>query len=229
MRKFLILASMFALAAPALAATNLIVNGDFEAGNTGFTTDAGYSFVGIPGPGAMVPEGTYTVATNAGDFHGSWASVTANTNRNFLIANGAGKSDAAVWKQTVTGLMVGQTYRFSGFAVNVCCNSSFGGPNASPIIIAARSGGLTSLATTGAISNTGVWQAFSGSFVASSTFADLSIFTDINSASGNDFGIDTLSLSAVPESATWAMMITGFGFIGAIARRRRSATAAITA
>jgi len=32
--------------------------------------------------------------------------------------------------------------------------------------------------------------------------------------------------SAVPEPATWAMMIAGFGLIGAAARRRRSGMAA---
>lgn len=31
--------------------------------------------------------------------------------------------------------------------------------------------------------------------------------------------------SAVPESATWAMMIVGFGLVGGVARRRRASTA----
>ena len=55
------------------------------------------------------------------------------------------------------------------------------------------------------------------------------VITDINSPSGNDFGLDTLSLTAVPEPATWAMMITGFCFVGVAARRRRSAILTITA
>lgn len=34
--------------------------------------------------------------------------------------------------------------------------------------------------------------------------------------------IDDVSLTAVPEPATWAMMIIGFGFIGAAMRRRQT-------
>lgn len=42
------------------------------------------------------------------------------------------------------------------------------------------------------------------------------------------WGIDTVSVSrygigAVPEPASWAMLITGFGLVGTIARRRRRA------
>jgi hypothetical protein len=39
----------------------------------------------------------------------------------------------------------------------------------------------------------------------------------------------TLSASAVPEPATWAMMLVGFGFIGATARYRQRKTAAVYA
>jgi hypothetical protein len=38
----------------------------------------------------------------------------------------------------------------------------------------------------------------------------------------NSFEIDDISGSAVPEPATWAMMITGFGLAGAAIRRRRT-------
>jgi hypothetical protein len=48
-------------------------------------------------------------------------------------------------------------------------------------------------------------------------------FTGITLASGsNSFEIDRLAVSgAVPEPATWAMMIAGFGFIGGTMRVRR--------
>ena len=35
-------------------------------------------------------------------------------------------------------------------------------------------------------------------------------------------GVDNVSISlAVPEPASWAMLISGFGLVGAVARRRR--------
>jgi hypothetical protein len=41
-------------------------------------------------------------------------------------------------------------------------------------------------------------------------------------STSNSFEVDALSGSAVPEPATWAMMITGFGLAGAAIRRRRT-------
>lgn len=44
-------------------------------------------------------------------------------------------------------------------------------------------------------------------------------------SSGNSFELDNLAgtLGAVPEPATWSMMILGFGTVGAMLRRRRAA------
>ena len=55
-----------------------------------------------------------------------------------------------------------------------------------------------------------------------------SVFTDakaiLNISSSPDTKIDyVLTLSALPESSTWALMILGFGGIGAAMRRRASA------
>lgn len=43
-------------------------------------------------------------------------------------------------------------------------------------------------------------------------------------STGNSFEFDSLAGTAVPEPATWAMMIMGFGAMGAVLRRRRSMT-----
>ena len=37
--------------------------------------------------------------------------------------------------------------------------------------------------------------------------------------------VDNIKLTAVPEPATWAMMILGFGYMGALLRRRRTVPA----
>jgi hypothetical protein len=41
----------------------------------------------------------------------------------------------------------------------------------------------------------------------------------------SDFSPENANLTAVPEAATWAMMIAGFGLVGGTMRRRRLATA----
>ncbi len=46
------------------------------------------------------------------------------------------------------------------------------------------------------------------------------------SSSGIAFEFDNLAVAGVPEPASWALMIGGFGLAGASLRRRRAATAA---
>jgi len=44
-------------------------------------------------------------------------------------------------------------------------------------------------------------------------------------STGNSFEFDSLAGTAVPEPTTWALMIMGFGSVGAMVRRRRTAYA----
>ena len=48
------------------------------------------------------------------------------------------------------------------------------------------------------------------------------------SATGTAFGpaLDNVSVAAVPEPASWALMLVGFGGLGAVLRRQRRAVAA---
>ncbi len=46
-------------------------------------------------------------------------------------------------------------------------------------------------------------------------------------ARGVAFEFDSIAANAVPEPASWAMLITGFGLVGAMARRRRQPVLAL--
>ncbi len=53
----------------------------------------------------------------------------------------------------------------------------------------------------------------------------LNIFGDCAGGCPADLGVQLVSNAVVPEPATWALMIAGFGMVGFAARRRTAATA----
>lgn len=227
MLKQLALAAAFLAPLPAVA-QEYVVNGDFEAGNTAFTSE--YNYVAGTGPYALYNEGTYTVGSDAASYHKFWANVTGHGGSgNFLIANGVADGSAAsfnVFSQVLTGLTVGVGYQFSAWATNVCCNETFNGSNGAPFLVSVNGSqplpnSIFITSTTVDTSATGVWTLFSGTFVATASNMTLSIYNSTPLKSGNDFGLDDISVVAVPEPAAWGMMIGGFGLAGMAMRRRR--------
>lgn len=58
-------------------------------------------------------------------------------------------------------------------------------------------------------------------------FTDAQNVTSVDfSSSSRAFEIDNVSVTAVPEPATWALLLVGFGMVGVAARRRASHVAA---
>jgi len=53
-------------------------------------------------------------------------------------------------------------------------------------------------------------------------FTSVSIINTSVTGQSDAWGIDNVSFNAVPEPATWAMLIAGFSMIGFSARRRRN-------
>jgi hypothetical protein len=214
---------MLAAAAALVAATpagaaEMLTNGDFEAGNTGFYSSYGNS------PGNYWPEGVYGVATNPQSGHGLFSSFGDHTSGTglMMVVNGASAENAVVWGQS--GLNVAQN---TNYVFSFWLGSAY---PVSPAILTARINGVWQTSEAPATVGMPGWTQFSYVWNSeANTTATVELVDRNLEYHGNDFVLDDMSFSggAVPEPATWAMMIIGFGAVGALIRRRRMAPAAI--
>ncbi len=106
-------ASLLLLVAASTARSTIIVNGDFEAGNTGFTSE--YTYV-PPGPGSLDLEERYTVDTDPQQNNNTFLSIGDHTTGTglMMIINASETTGAVVWQGTTSSsLTVGEQYDFS--------------------------------------------------------------------------------------------------------------------
>ena len=195
------------VAAPALAQTNL----DFEAGNTNGWTSNGNGEVGASSADWTPTQGSSATFKPHGAFYGY---VKAGEN-----------TDPATLSQTFY-LNAGDT--ISGLAGFANLDGYYADPGAffndsasvkiNDILLLSWDG-----LTVGGFSNSG-WNPFS--YVADSAgYYTLEISVQ-NGGDGNvpsSALIDSVRVSGVPEKASWAMMVLGFGFAGTALRTRRRA------
>ncbi len=172
------------------AAQNLVINGNFENGNSGFTTQ--YSFGNVSNPG------TYDIGTSpssAPGAYGDWCNCGDHTTGTgmMLIANGATFASWPVWEQVVH-VSPNKNYRFSYWGAEVDRNS-----NSLPRLALKINGRPigSSIFQKNSPDNGGQWQNFSFTWNSGpSRTADLALY-DLNAdATWNDFAIDDISFTA---------------------------------
>ena len=170
----------------------LIVNGDFESGDTGFTSD--YSF-----RADIDMQGTYSVVDDTLDCHSSAASYGDHTTGAGLMmaANGAASADDVVWSETVN---VSQHYNCD-FSMWV---SSWFYRESEPVAeLEVHINGVQLGDAFPAPSVTGEWERFSASWDAgTSTTAEIAIYDNKTNLVANDFALDDISFVHVPDPAT---------------------------
>ncbi|THD58477.1 MAG: PEP-CTERM sorting domain-containing protein [Phenylobacterium sp.] len=185
---------------------------------------------------SMYNEGTWTIAQNPNAVHDQWINLPSNTN-NMLMLNGAtlpAGGQAATWTSNSFAVTAGE-YNYSYDLMNLCCNTYSGTTSVLQFWYTDGLGNQTLISPI--VSETpaapGVFVTEIGQFnVVANGSIRVGLIDEGGEASGNDFGVDNISVSTgfvnVPEPASWALMLVGFGGLGSVLRgqRRRQAVAA---
>ena len=204
MRKSLI-SVILAASLPVAANAATVVNGSFENGtNPGSFTTIGMCSSAITG---------WSVLSGNVDYIGSYWQASDGVRSVDLSGNSVGTLG-----QTVTGLTAGQSYKVT-FDVS---RNPDGGTN--PRTGVFKAGGQTfNFSYSDASSNRAnmKWQTVSYSFLATGATALISFSSDVSGGCCFGPALDNVRIAAVPEPASWAMMIGGFALLGGALRRRR--------
>ncbi len=164
---------------------NLITNGDFELGNTGFSSD--YDFDSCPPGnqwGSLGCEGVYVLTTNSGDTHTNFPDCNALDGGIFMALNGA-QGLQNVWCQTLS-VNQNSKYEFSALGASIH-------PDSPAELQFAING--SPLSNTLSLAGTCSWLELLDVWISdANTSAEICI-TNLNTAlSGNDFAIDNIFL-----------------------------------
>ena len=235
MLKFVLATGVAAIAALPATAANLVQNGGFEAGYVN-STEFGASF-----PSGAGPTGWTSASANAFNLYLDPATATTveTTTRfpepgqklatsftgaspdggKFVLLDGDSNFNGAL-TQAISGLTVGKSYNVSFYwAASQLQNRtgdtterldvSFGGVTQSTPTVADPSQGFQG------------WFGQSFRFTANAT-TDVLSFLSVGTPNGLPpvALLDGVSVTAVPEPATWGLMLVGLGMVGTAARRR---------
>jgi hypothetical protein len=197
---------------PAGWAAERFLNGDFEAGAVGFTSD--YSFNGVSNTG----EGQFAVVGSPFAVHSSWADFGDHTTGTGLMmtVNAATTDGRALWRQTVN-VAPGQDYTFSAWAAS----SYF----LNPALLSFRANDVEFL-TLQLPTSVGDWiQATTVINSGANEAIEFEIVDLVTEPGGNDVVLDDISLdgpvpTAIPEPHSLLLWVLGV-FRCVLAVRRR--------
>lgn len=211
------------LAVSPASAANMLTNGSFESGFTGWTvggvSDDGFPPVAITyNSTAGYPTGAYGEPIPNDNAVGNPGFDAVGDHAAYFVADLAHPQTLS---QTVT-LVAGTSYTF-GFDVYIPAN---GASNPNDATFSASVGGLQFASFSASGSPVQQWLHFSSAGTATTSGTGEFVFT-YNSFGipAKDFVIDRVYFAptaSVPEPATWALLIGGFGFVGAASRRRKA-------
>ena len=224
-----------AAAVPATAATNLIINGSFEAGALGTGGYTGWTKTNVPtnapttvigyNSNAQYPFGAFGERVTPDNIVSASPDAVGTKAAYFVGDRSVNETISQLTWLTAGNYRVGFSYYLPQNGLNNAGNASFD----------ARIVGISvaSTAITGA-STARTWRYASGvGQIQWAGFYDTSFVFNSNRAPSKDIVVDRVFAIAttdapdviipgVPEPETWAMLIAGFGMVGATLRRRRT-------
>ncbi len=183
-------------------AAQSVINGDFEAGLTGFTATSGVQ-----------------VASGMDYVLGAGGSGSPAAQANHFAAFGGGNVPGVETLSQSFTTVAGRTYNVS---------FQYGAFNAtSEQLVYALTGtpGAT-LSSSGTSNLDSLFTSYTTSFVGTGAATTISFTVAAQAGDNADIFLDSVSVASVPEPAVWGLMIAGFGMVGFAARRRQSAVTA---
>ena len=159
---------------------NIIVNGQFDAGNSDFTTQYIYQ-------NNLQPEGTTFVTSDASLNHPAFVGTGQGGAGNFLAVNGSSNGGQFIWKQQLT-VIPNQTYDISLFLASLVANNNSGN-------IQLRVDGIDVGPVMNCPGPVNTWVPFSNLWTAGASNSAIVSLHSMNSASGgNDFAVDNIQM-----------------------------------
>jgi gliding motility-associated-like protein len=166
---------------------NLVVNGNFSAGNTGFTSDYLYS------PSSGFNAGVYSVGNSVLAWHPQMAACNDHTgaggNGNMLLVNGAEILNVKVWSQTVA-VQPNTNYAFETWLQHIT--------SINPASLQFSINGTTIGPIFNANNTSCIWDRFYTTWNSgNNTSATISIVNQNQVYTGNDFALDDISFTPI--------------------------------
>ncbi|MCB9233098.1 MAG: gliding motility-associated C-terminal domain-containing protein [Bacteroidia bacterium] len=161
---------------------NLVTNGDFSGGNTGFSSNYIYST-------NLNPEGRYWVGPNANTVHPGFQGTAHGGSGNFMVVNGSGTPGSNVWCQTIN-VVPNTNYNFSTWVTSVV--------GSSPALLQFNINGSAIGPIFTAPNTTWTWTQFNAVWNSgAATTATICIVNQNTNLGGNDFGLDDITFTSV--------------------------------
>lgn len=178
---------------------NIVANGDFESGNSGFTSGYSYYTTNSNNWGVIGQEGTYTINTNSANVHNNFGNYPCldhtygNGTGKCMYVNGAGTANTTVWQQVIP-VVPNTDHIFITWVASLAQGQSTGSNELARLQFSINGQTIGNIFT--APTATAQWQQFyqiwnSGN----STTATIRILNQNTVGSGNDFALDDISFS----------------------------------